>query len=386
MTSLFILQLICCIITAMLAVHLAMASLQVRWRVQRYEVSRWLLCGAMLLFSVHYLLQMLHGLRAQGTDVGAVFNILFYTPVAFIITLSIINMESTGGNVRRYCLRGAAAYALIVTVFLLGTITHRSLHIGSLLYVMLGLFVTSMVYFIHVIRHDSVRRKEKLMQESGSDLIPYVRYSQTSFLLLYLTAALLPIAILFNALLFIIGPLMLLAIVFFIHTFISLGYYLTPVEGEGEPMMEDVPSEFSMVGGVTKNNGNDRENGTQMPSPTLSHDRVEAIEKALDKWCEEKQYKDSEVSIFSLAAKLGYPKNELTQYFNQSAHTNFRTWLSEVRFNEALRLIKAHPEYSNDAISTECGFSSHTQIYRIFKQKTGMSPNQWREQDGADAS
>ena len=87
------------------------------------------------------------------------------------------------------------------------------------------------------------------MQESGSDLIPYVRYSQTSFLLLYLTAALLPIAILFNTLLFIIGPLMLLAIVFFIHTFISLGYYLTPVEDEYEPMTEDVPSEFSMVGG-----------------------------------------------------------------------------------------------------------------------------------------
>lgn len=385
MTSLFILQLVCCIITAMLALHLAMASLQVRWKVRRYEVSRWLLCGAMLLFSIHYLLQMVHGLRAQGEDVGAVFNILFYTPVAFIITLSIINMESTSGNVRRYCLRGTAAYALILTVFLLGIITHRSFHLGCLLYVMLGLFVTSMVYFIHIIRHDSTRRKEKLLQESGSDLIPYVRYSQTSLMLLYLTAALLPIAILFNPLLFIIGPLMLLAIVFFIHTFISLGYYLTPIEDEGESMTEDVPDEFSMVG-VTKNNGKDSGNGTQTPSPTLSHDRVEAIEMALDKWCEEKQYKDSEVSIYSLAAKLGYPKNELTLYFNQSAHTNFRTWLSEVRFNEAVRLMKAYPEYSNDAISTECGFSSHTQIYRIFKQKTGMSPNQWRAQNRADAS
>lgn len=95
MKSLFILQLVCCVITAMLALQLAMASLQVRWKVWRYEISRWILVASMLFFSVHYLLQMIHGLRAQGTDVGAAFNILFYTPVAFAITLSIINIEST---------------------------------------------------------------------------------------------------------------------------------------------------------------------------------------------------------------------------------------------------------------------------------------------------
>lgn len=68
MKSLFILQLVCCVITAMLALQLAMASLQVRWKVWRYEISRWILVASMLFFSVHYLLQMIHGLRAQGTD------------------------------------------------------------------------------------------------------------------------------------------------------------------------------------------------------------------------------------------------------------------------------------------------------------------------------
>ena len=112
MTSLFILQLVCCVITAMLALQLAMASLQVRWKVWRYEISRWLLVASMLFFSVHYLLQMVHGFRAQGTDVGAAFNILFYTPVAFAITLSIINIESTSNKVRRYCLHSMMAYIL----------------------------------------------------------------------------------------------------------------------------------------------------------------------------------------------------------------------------------------------------------------------------------
>ena len=98
MTSIFILQLICCTITGMLGLHIAMASLQVRWKVRRYETSRWLLCGSMAVFCIHYFLQMTQGFRAQGADVGAVVNIMFYTPVVFAITLSIINMESTRKN------------------------------------------------------------------------------------------------------------------------------------------------------------------------------------------------------------------------------------------------------------------------------------------------
>lgn len=149
MTSIFILQLICCIITGMLGLHIAMASLQVRWKVRRYETSRWLLCGSMAVFCIHYFLQMTQGFRAQGADVGAVVNIMFYTPVVFAITLSIINMESTRSVMRRYCLRSAAAYALIVAIFIFGVFSNKSLHLGGLLYVMLAFFVGSMAYFIY---------------------------------------------------------------------------------------------------------------------------------------------------------------------------------------------------------------------------------------------
>ncbi|WP_337672444.1 helix-turn-helix domain-containing protein [Prevotella sp.] len=106
---------------------------------------------------------------------------------------------------------------------------------------------------------------------------------------------------------------------------------------------------------------------------------MKQIETALRKWCEDGMYKDCNVTIYSLAANLGCKKYELTEYFNLSEHTNFRTWLSDIRFNEAIRIIKNNPEYNNDTISIECGFSSHTQIYRIFKQKTGLSPSQWRD-------
>ena len=109
---------------------------------------------------------------------------------------------------------------------------------------MLGLFVVSMSYFIHVIRQAIIHRKEQLQQESGTDLIPYIRFSRASITMLYLTAALLPITILFNTLLIYIGPLMLLTVIFFIQTFISLGYYITPKEnimGGGKKILWMMP-------------------------------------------------------------------------------------------------------------------------------------------------
>lgn len=237
---------------------------------------------------------------------------------------------------------------------------------------MLGLFVVSMSYFIHVIRQAIIHRKEQLQQESGTDLIPYVRFSRASITMLYLTAALLPITILFNTLLIYIGPLMLLTVIFFIQTFISLGYYITPKENimGGKKILWMMPLIW-------------RRKTQKMRNPpviqnNLTTDRWKNIEEALSQWCKEGRFKDSEANLFSLSADLGIKRCVLTQYFNQSEYTNFRTWLSEIRYNEAVRMMKAHPTFSNDAISTECGFASHTQIYRIFKQKTGLSPSQWR--------
>lgn len=382
MTSIFILQLICCTITGMLGLHIAMASLQVRWKVRRYETSRWLLCGSMAVFCIHCFLQMTQGFRAQGADVGAVVNIMFYTPVVFAITLSIINMESTRSVMRRYCLRSAAAYALIVAIFIFGVFSNKSLHLGGLLYVMLAFFVGSMAYFIYASYSEVLKRKKKLLEESAGDLLPHVRYARSSLVLVCVSAAFLPIAILFNTLLLVVGPLMLLVLIFFVHSFISLGYYITPVENmleEQEDQEEQEESDTS-TDQLAYGDQQDAVADGQADLNIFSQKRMKEIGAALEKWCDDRMYKDCNVTIYSLAANLGCKKNELTEYFNLSQHTNFRTWLSDIRFNEAVRMMKENPEFSNDAISTECGFSSHTQIYRIFKQKTGLSPSQWREQ------
>ena len=111
----------------------------------------------------------------------------------------------------------------------------------------------------------------------------------------------------------------------------------------------------------------------------ISDERRDFIQKSLDDWCANLGYKDCNVNILTLSRTLCISKNELSQFFDQCLHSNFRIWLSEIRFNAAKKMMLEYPDYSNDIISAECGFSCRTHLYRIFKTKEGCSPTEWRD-------
>ncbi len=89
-------------------------------------------------------------------------------------------------------------------------------------------------------------------------------------------------------------------------------------------------------------------------------------------------YKDTTVNMFTLSRSLNISKNELSRYFTSCLNSTFRIWLAEVRFEAAKKMMLDYPDYSNDIISAECGFSSRSYLYRIFKEKEGCSPTVWR--------
>ena len=72
----------------------------------------------------------------------------------------------------------------------------------------------------------------------------------------------------------------------------------------------------------------------------------------------------------------------MSQYLSFSFNSTFRIWLAEVRFEAAKKMILENPDFSNDIISAECGFSSRSHLYRMFKEKEGCSPTAWREKNG----
>lgn len=85
----------------MLAFFAVASRFFVQNRNRLYEQSRWMIVAALLLFGVHYMMQMLFGWRAEGNDTGTLFNILFYMPCALLLANSQLNilMGGRGGGV-----------------------------------------------------------------------------------------------------------------------------------------------------------------------------------------------------------------------------------------------------------------------------------------------
>ena len=135
------------------------------------------------------------------------------------------------------------------------------------------------------------------------------------------------------------------------------------------------------MGGVSleSSDGQDAESADSKENlRPISLERQAAVKEKLDKWCADLEYKDTTVNMFTLSRSLNISKNELSRYFTSCLNSTFRIWLAEVRFEAAKKMMLDYPDYSNDIISAECGFSSRSYLYRIFKKKEGCSPTVWR--------
>lgn len=377
MDFLYFLQFACFIFMLINALILGITHLHMKWVNRRYEWSRWLILAGMTGLAIQYLLQMLLGFRAKSDDLGAVFNILVYTPCFTTISMGIYNIEATHANRRKMCIVCTCIYAAIIAVFCIGYSNSGSLNIGNWLYAMLVLFGANVAYCIYMIMIEMRKRKKMLELMTGDDMLPYVRYARTSVFALFFSTLTMPFAILSTTLLYIIGPLALLSILFFNLSFVALGYNYVPTE---ELLDKEEEESAALADEITESSdGQDVESADSKETlPSFSQERQAAIKEKLDKWCEELGYKDTTVNMFTLSRSLNISKNELSRYFTSCLNSTFRIWLAEVRFEAAKKMMLDYPDYNNDIISAECGFSSRSYLYRIFKEKEGCSPTVWR--------
>ena len=380
MNSLFLLQFACFIFMLINAFFVALSHLHVRWENKRYERSRWMIVIALLGLAIQYVIQMGFGFRAADDSLGAVVNILVYTPCFSLISMGIYNIEATRSNLRKMILMCSGIFAAIIVVFFVGISLHHSLYIREGLYIMLALFCISVIYCISMIVREMIRRRNLLETMAATDLLPYVRYSRASVIILWLAVLAMPVAIFSTTLLYIVGPAVLLALLFFNLTFIALGSSYIPTEellDKEEESYALARTNYRYGGAHSTKQYNST--GSIESLQLISDERRDFIQKSLDDWCANLGYKDCNVNILTLSRTLCISKNELSQFFDQCLHSNFRIWLSEIRFNAAKKMMLEYPDYSNDIISAECGFSCRTHLYRIFKTKEGCSPTEWRD-------
>ncbi len=364
MNTLFLVQFACCIIVSMLGLILVLSRFQIRWTNRRYEVSRWLLAFSMFVLAWHYVLQMVCGFRAKGDEIGVVVNVLFYSPVSSFISYATYNLICYRGGRKKFALLGCVSYALILICFFFGyNDTPRGMHMGEWLYVMLALFAVTIMYSTYTTVIEMRYHRKIIEENTTEDLLPFDRYTYTTYGLAGIMVLAMVGAICYRPLLYCVGPLMLFSLISFTISFLGYGYNMIPAEVRLELDTADEPLEVM----------------EESEEVGLGSEKISIIESMLTSWCDKGGYRDSTVNMPMLSVKLGIPRNELSMYFENCLKSSFRIWLSDIRFKEAQRMLLEECRYSNDTISSECGFSSHAHLYKIFKAKTGFTPGQWRD-------
>lgn len=247
MDHLFLLQFACFLFMLFNAFTLAVTRLQARWLNPRYERARWLIFVGIMGLAAQYLMQMRYGFRAVDDAVGATVNALVYAPCFTLISMGIFHIEATHVRRRRVYVVCTTINLAIFACFFIGFLQHGEMRIGAWLYAMLALFAANVVYCIVVIVREIIKRRRLLETMAGGDIMPYVRYSRASLLILFFPAVVSPFAIISTKLLYFFAPLGLMAFLFFVLSFVALGYSYQPKESLLDEEAEEKVSPAAVV-------------------------------------------------------------------------------------------------------------------------------------------
>lgn len=96
----------------------------------------------------------------------------------------------------------------------------------------------------------------------------------------------------------------------------------------------------------------------------------------------DKIYLQSNLSIETIASRLGVSRHHLSQVVNERFQKPYFELINEFRLNEVKERLR-NPKYRNitiAAIAMDSGFNSVSSFNDLFKKQAGITPSQYREQ------
>jgi AraC-like DNA-binding protein len=102
-----------------------------------------------------------------------------------------------------------------------------------------------------------------------------------------------------------------------------------------------------------------------------------------------KPHMNPDLCLKDLAEQLNVYPHYVTQILNTLFNQNFYDFVNTYRVNEAKKLLKEGVDKSNKVpvitIAYDCGFNSKSSFNRIFKQKIGITPSEYREKNAKNS-
>lgn len=82
------------------------------------------------------------------------------------------------------------------------------------------------------------------------------------------------------------------------------------------------------------------------------------------------------ISIQSVCAEIGISQTYLSRLFRKHGDTSFSTYLTQRRLNEAMELIRQHPDMALRNVASCVGYEDYAYFSKVFHQVVGCTPSQ----------
>lgn len=113
-------------------------------------------------------------------------------------------------------------------------------------------------------------------------------------------------------------------------------------------------------------------------APTCQENNQRLFEQLNQTIINEKSYLNPELSRDELAQIIHVNKNRFAEILQESTGMRLTTYLNELRLNHAIQLLKEHPNHTLQAIAHDSGFNNMGTFHRLFKEKVGMTPSEYK--------
>lgn len=87
---------------------------------------------------------------------------------------------------------------------------------------------------------------------------------------------------------------------------------------------------------------------------------------------------DTDINLDLLSIDLKISKFHMHRIFKEAFGKNIYESIKSIRLQKASNLLITNKYSTISEIGKECGYSSHSSFIRVFKDRFGMSPKQWR--------
>ena len=252
------------------------------------------------------------------------------------------------------------------------------------------------IYFVVylVLTYQFLKRLNKIFKDNYSTLhknnLDWYKYLIIGFVIIVVSDSLCTIYELFFAMIpWNIGTLIAFAL---LAIYLLLGYkglfqsrilmpdfLLDKIEGQNiEAPVED-RSELRIA---EPDNGNIQVKASTRQLDSFTQQEIANLSEKLTYLLQtEKVYLNEELSLTELSDRMAISNKKLSELLNQHLNTTFYNLINDYRINEVKRRLNAGDaeKFTVASIAFDSGFQSKASFYRIFKQKEGISPSDYRK-------